>query len=85
MLSTLPPPQVAAQLVEAAVDAYRRVVANRAKCGALLERMQLLQPAVTQVAALLEEGARAWVICTNLARVRRGGARPRRARRQAAG
>ena len=55
-LPALPPPQVAAQLVEAAVDAYRRVVANRAKCGALLERMQLLQPAVTQVAALLEEG-----------------------------
>ena len=42
------------------MDAYRRVVANSAKCGALLERMKLLQPAIEQLAELLEAGARAY-------------------------
>ena len=48
--------QVAGALVEHAVEAYMRVVANRHKCAALLARMRLLQPAVDQIAGLLDGG-----------------------------
>ena len=56
-LAGLPFAEVATRLVEHAVEAYKQVVANRAKCAALLSRMQLLRPAVDQLAGLLDGGA----------------------------
>ena len=55
-LAGLPFAPVAAALVEHAVEAYKQVVANRAKCEALLGRMTLLQPAVEEIAGLLDGG-----------------------------